>query len=88
MIKGDVALIKELLDKGADIHARIEGGFTALTIASMQQPKEIVELLLKNGANPNQENNGGNTALAYAEENPNEGVVELLKHILTTINKS
>ena len=48
--KGDVAGLKTALDKGADIHARDEKGFTALTIAILKDDKDMIGLLKDYGA--------------------------------------
>lgn len=47
---GDLAALKELLDKGADPNARLPHGETALSLASLYGRKEIVELLKAHGA--------------------------------------
>jgi ankyrin repeat protein len=43
-------IVKELLNAGADVHAKDGRGRTALTIALEKDNKEIVNLLKKYGA--------------------------------------
>lgn len=48
--KGDIAGIKTALDKGANVHARDEKGFTALVIAILRDNKDMIKLLKDYGA--------------------------------------
>lgn len=50
---GDVAKVKELLDKGTDVNAANSYGATALASACDRGHTEVVKLLLERGANPN-----------------------------------
>ncbi|HSF40674.1 MAG TPA: ankyrin repeat domain-containing protein [Thermoanaerobaculia bacterium] len=52
---GDVAKVKELLDKGTDVNAANTYGGTALAFACDRGHLEVVKLLLDRGANPNTE---------------------------------
>lgn len=49
---GDVAKVKELLDKGTDVNAANSYGATALASAADRGHTEVVKLLLDRGANP------------------------------------
>jgi ankyrin repeat protein len=51
--KGNVTAVKALLDKGADINAKDEGGWTALMVASFAGEAETVKFLLDEGADVN-----------------------------------
>ncbi len=52
----DLAKVKLLLDRGADVNARAKTGFNALLIASrFAGNAEVVKMLLKAGAKPNPE---------------------------------
>jgi ankyrin repeat protein len=44
---GHDKIVRLLIEKGADIHARNNIGTTALQLANMQGYKEVVRLLLK-----------------------------------------
>jgi len=48
--KGDLKQVQELLDKGANVSARMDKGKTALKIAQEDGHAEIVELLKAHGA--------------------------------------
>jgi len=50
-IHGDLAGVQAELDKGADVNAKDEGGWTALFHAYFHAG--LIELLIENGANPN-----------------------------------
>jgi hypothetical protein len=52
---GDVAKVKELLDKGTDVNAANSYGGTALAFACDRGHLEVIKLLLDRGANPNTE---------------------------------
>ncbi len=62
-LRGYTEDVRLLLDNGADINAKDNGGFTSLMGASWMDHTEIVELLLENGADVNAKNNDGQTAL-------------------------
>jgi hypothetical protein len=49
---GDVAKVKELLDKGVDVNAANSYGGTALAFACDRGHLEVIKLLLDRGANP------------------------------------
>ncbi len=51
--KSDVAAVKELLAKGADVNAKTQYGATPLSYACDRGNFEIVKLLLERGANVN-----------------------------------
>ena len=49
-VAGDSALVENLLDRGADIEARDDNGYTALMAASCAGQAAVVETLLDRGA--------------------------------------
>jgi pectate lyase len=76
---GDIALVRSLVDVGADLDFSNDGNKTALQLAAMNGHKEIVELLLVKGARiDDQKSYPGRTALDYAVEKGHKDVVELL----------
>ncbi len=73
-------LAKMCLTFGADVNVKNDYGSTALTIAAVNDCKEIVELLLAAGADVNVslKNNSDITALIAASINGRKEIVELL----------
>jgi uncharacterized protein len=63
---GDVKAVMEFMDKGADVNARDDKGFTALMLASSYGKIEVAKLLVGKGADVNAVNNLGSTALIGA----------------------
>ena len=65
---GNISQVKILIEQGADINAKDEGGETALMWASGNQFTgkghiEVVKYLVENGADINAEGKSGDTAL-------------------------
>ncbi|WP_167882252.1 ankyrin repeat domain-containing protein [Leptospira langatensis] len=80
---GHISLIKYLLDKGADIHAKSKSKFslgnTALHSAVASWKTDAVALLLEYGANPNFTQEGGFSPLHIAASRQgSEQIVHLL----------
>ena len=50
---GDAAAVRELIQAGADLHARDRHGQTALMLAAHDGHREVVELLVAGGADLN-----------------------------------
>ena len=75
----DEGKIRDLLEKGADINATDEDGWTVLIYASNNGHLEIVRLLLEKGANINVTNQYGYTSLMRASKN---GYLETVKLLL------
>ena len=77
--KGDNAMVRELLDKGAYVNVRDPEGRTPLTEAAWNNHVETVKLLLEKGANPNAKKLDGATPLSVATSKRHKEIVELLK---------
>jgi len=56
---GELAIVKLLLEKGADVNAKDNRGYTALSQASKYGQLEVAKLLLKKGANVNAKEDWG-----------------------------
>jgi ankyrin repeat protein len=61
-----VPLCKLLLEAGAQVNARQQGGFTALHAAAQNGNMELIDLLLAHGADPGAHSAAGLTASDYA----------------------
>jgi ankyrin repeat protein len=66
----DEAVIRSLLDRGADVNAKDTHGATALMHAALYARPASVKLLLERGADPNRVNTSGATALMWAVGSP------------------
>ncbi|XP_032082417.1 2-5A-dependent ribonuclease [Thamnophis elegans] len=77
--KGDLKLVRQLLEDGADINAKVEGGWTPLHSAVQRNSEEIVNFLLENGADPLARKDNGATPFILAGV---IGNVKLLKLFL------
>jgi Ankyrin repeats (3 copies) len=75
---GDLASVKALLAKGADVNAKTSYGWTALICASQHGHLEVVQALLAKGADVNAEQNNGRTALDAATAGGHADVIALL----------
>jgi hypothetical protein len=63
---GKVSTIQKYLDRGGDINARDENGWTALSLAAYYGHSEVVKLLIDKGADIHARDNEGRTALIHA----------------------
>jgi ankyrin repeat protein len=75
--KGDLAKVKDLVDKGAYPNYHNEGGSTPLIEAVYGGHAEVVKYLLEKGADPNARKNDGAAALGFAKKYP--PIAEMLK---------
>jgi hypothetical protein len=76
---GDLAKVKELLDKGVDVNAANHYGGTALAFACDKGHTEVVRLLLERGANANAKDTFYNlTPIGWAAQKGHRDIVRLL----------
>jgi hypothetical protein len=64
--KGHEAVVKLLLEKGAELEAKDKDGRTPLLWAAKNGHEAVVKLLLENGAEPEAKDKRGRTPLSYA----------------------
>jgi len=81
--RGDKAMVKDLLDAGANVNVKDEAGRTPLTEAAWNGHTETIKLLLERGADPNIKKNDGQTALSLALARGQKDAVEVLKNAKT-----
>ena len=74
---GDLAGVQAELDKGADVNAKDEQGYTPLHNAAWEGHKEIAELFFAAGANVNAKNGLGFTPLHQAAASGHKEIVVL-----------
>ena len=75
---GHEAVVRLLVEQGADVEARDKDGGTALHRAADNGHEAVVRLLVKQGANVEAKTNYGGTALLRAARYGHEAVVRLL----------
>lgn len=80
------AVVKNLLDKGADVNTQGGGYGNALQAASVRGHKEVVQLLLDKGADANTQGGDYGNALQAASANGNNEAVQLLLDNAANIN--
>lgn len=72
------AMAKLLLDKGADIEEKNEGGYTPVWMAAADGNEAMVKALLEAGANVEAKDSDGNSPLVIAVSNGHKDVARLL----------
>ncbi len=76
--EGQLAIVKLLLDRRANIEQRNLAGSTPLFLAAEANRTRTVRLLIENGADPNTRGRSGVSVLSAASYHGNERTVELL----------
>ncbi|XP_039737236.1 2-5A-dependent ribonuclease isoform X1 [Pteropus medius] len=86
--EGDIKLVQQLLDKGADVNFQDEdGGWTPLLNAVEISEEDIVDLLLRHGADPCLRKNNGATPFIVAGIVGNVKLLELFLSKGSNINE-
>ena len=75
---GNLELVKDLLNEGAEINEKGPRGSTALMFAASGGYLEIVRELVSHGADVGAEEDGGWSALRHAEEDGHRDVASFL----------
>ena len=76
--RGNIDMVKRLIEEGANVDARDENNDTPLFIAVGHSHKDIAELLILKGANVNAVTKYGITPLFWADVEEHKDVMELL----------
>ncbi|KAH0565683.1 hypothetical protein GP486_000923 [Trichoglossum hirsutum] len=76
--RGQEAMVRQMLEMGADISTRDGNGCTALRMAARGGHEAVVQLLLEKGAGAVAETENGSTLLHEAARNGHEVVIRLL----------
>lgn len=76
---GDLATVKALVERGANVNLRDQWGFTALAWASQRGRTPVVKYLLEHWAQPNPADHEGYTPLLWAAQ---EGQLDCVKLLL------
>lgn len=85
--KGNINKVKELVERGANVNAQNDYGYSPMFYASRQNKLNIVKYLVENGAIVDIENRFGETPLMVASVNGNLEVVKYLIQSGANINK-
>ena len=70
--------VKRAIAAGADLDAKMQGGYTPLHLAAIYDHKEIAEILIAEGANVNAKNNRDMAPLHQAARSGRKEIAELL----------
>ena len=76
--QGDTELMKRLIERGADVKAKCEKGWTALMWTSSNGCIEIAEMMIENGADVNARSSIGFSALICAVMENQTNTAEML----------
>jgi uncharacterized protein len=80
--KGDIAIVKYLLSKGAEInYLHPIANHTAFHLAALNGQEEMVKFLAKNGADVNIKLKGDVSLIRYFRDEGNKHMVELLTSV-------
>lgn len=71
--------VRILLERGAPVNARQQGGWVPIHAAAQNGDRAMVELMLKHGADPKLANDEGKTPAVIAREKGHEEIVALLE---------
>jgi ankyrin repeat protein len=85
-VHGNVATVRYLIDKGADVKGAGPQGSDALQTAAAKGDVEMMRLLLKKGADPKKKDQAGFTALLNAFSDPDQERVRVLLDAGSDVN--
>jgi ankyrin repeat protein len=76
---GVSAIVPELIEKGADVNSRQQGGYTALHAATQNRDLKTIRILVENGADCGARNDSGQTPKDFAERENMEEIHAILR---------
>lgn len=76
--RGDIKRVKELIKMGANINATNAAGFTAATIAAMNNNFELLRVLINGGADLHKRANNNQNAIDWANAHDNKEMLKLI----------
>jgi ankyrin repeat protein len=79
--KGNINIVKSLLEKGVDVNAKDSGKWTALIYSTYHNHEKMVKLLLQHNAEQNVRTNKMSSALIFAAQNGNVNILKSLFRI-------
>jgi ankyrin repeat protein len=82
---GNTELVKELLEKGAEVNSQNDWGQTPISAAAARDDQELFQLLYEKGADPNITDSDGWTAYQYVAEN-GDWLVEEYQDLITEVD--
>ncbi|NXP40875.1 RN5A ribonuclease, partial [Leiothrix lutea] len=82
----DKEAVLELLEQGADVNSKVEGGWTPLQTAVQTREEDLVRLLLDRGASLHARKDNGGTAFTEAGIRGDVGILQLLLERGSDIN--
>jgi ankyrin repeat protein len=85
--KGDIATVRSLLAKKADVNAPQADGATALQWAAYANNSELADVLIKGGADVKLANHDGATAMSLAATNGSAAMLEKLLNAGADVNE-
>ena len=77
--RGNIDIVRMLIEKGADVNVQNKNGTTPLMFASFDGHTEVARMLIENGADVNIKSDNGKTALKYAMKYNKKKIVSLLR---------
>ena len=85
-VDNNAAEAKRLIDNGADVNAKTNGGQTPLYGAALANAAEVAKVLIDNGADVNAKDKDGYTPLHWAADNNAAEVAKLLIEFGAAVN--